>query len=63
MVAVMAEVDHRNSRQSTAWSLLLLVIVWSLQLAMLMPLPVTAAVTVGVAIYLVRGFRRTHPTL
>jgi hypothetical protein len=59
----MAEGDHRSSRQGAAWSLLLLVIVWSLQLAILMPLPVTAAVTVGVAIYLVRGFRRTHPTL
>jgi len=63
MVAVMAEVDHRNSRRGAASSLLLLVIVWSLQLAMLMPLPVTAVVTVGVAIYLVRGFRRTHSTL
>jgi hypothetical protein len=63
MVAVMAGVDHRSSRQSAAWLLLLLVIVWSLQLAMLMPLVVTAAVTVGVAIYLLRGFRRTHRAL
>jgi hypothetical protein len=59
----MAEVDSRNSRRAAAWSFLPLVIVWSLQLAMLMPVPVTAAVTVGVAVNLVRGFRRTHRTL
>jgi hypothetical protein len=54
----MAEVDNRTNRRGAAWSLLLLVIAWSLQLAMLMPLLATAAVTVGVAFYLVRG--RAH---
>jgi hypothetical protein len=59
----MAEADNRSSRQGAAWSLLLLVIVWSLQLAMLVPMPVTLAVTVALAIYLRRGFKRTRRTL
>ena len=59
----MAEVDSRRSRRGVARSLLLLVIVWSLQLAMLVPLPVTAAVTVGVCLYPVGPFRRAHRSL
>jgi hypothetical protein len=63
MVAVMAEVDSRSSRRGVARALLLLVIVWSLQVAMLMPLPLTAAVTVGVGVYLVGRFRRANRSL